>query len=498
MNSSFSRRFVIGGGLASLAGSALADAPAASLIPKNRPRGLALANVKPVEELLAASGLSGKISFVVADANTREFLEVKSPILALPPASVAKSLTTLYGVSALGAGFQFKTLILATGPLKNGRIEGDLVLQGGGDPTLDSDALGDMAKALKAAGVREISGSFLIDAHALPYVPSIDPNQPDHLGYNPSVSGLNLNYNRVHFEWKRAAQGYNVTMQARADRFRPAVSVSTMKIINRDLPIYTYANAKGIDHWTVAKSALGQAGARWLPVRKPAMYAADVFQTLARSYGIRLPNPVQSLTPMVGNLFVEHNSADLSVLLKGMLKYSTNLTAEAVGMMASQHRGETLSSLPMSGQLMSDWLNEQMGMRRLRFVDHSGLGDASRVSARDMVSALVKVGPNGMLRPLLKDIPVRDAKGNVQKGHPVKIKAKTGTLNFVSALAGYITTPDGRELAFAIFTADSDRRAMISRADREVPEGARPWARRSRRLQQDLIARWATVYNVGV
>jgi D-alanyl-D-alanine carboxypeptidase/D-alanyl-D-alanine-endopeptidase (penicillin-binding protein 4) len=98
------------------------------------------------------------------------------------------------------------------------------------------------------------------------------------------------------------------------------------------------------------------------------------------------------------------------------------------------------------------------------------------------------------LRPLLKEVPMRDANNKPVKNHPVKIRAKTGTLNFVSALTGFVTAPDGTELAFAIFTGDVKRRAGLKKAERERPQGGRSWNRRSRTLQLKLIERWATVY----
>ena len=54
--------------------------------------------------------------------------------------------------------------------------------------------------------------------------------------------------------------------------------------------------------------------------------------------------------------------------------------------------------------------------------------------------------------------------------------------------------PGGRQVAFAILTADTDRRAKIDRATQERPVGARSWNRRSKRLQQALIERWGDVY----
>ena len=187
--------------------------------------------------------------------------------------------------------------------MTNGEIDGDLILLGGGDPTLDSDALGELAAALKARGVRGVKGKFRVHSGALPFVKKIDPEQFDHVSYNPSVSGLNLNFNRVHFEWKRAATGYEVTMDARARKFRPQVASARMRIVERQTPVYTYKNGKGVDEWTVARRALGKGGARWLPVRNPSLYAGEVFQTLARSHGIVLREPIESTSACRGAPF---------------------------------------------------------------------------------------------------------------------------------------------------------------------------------------------------
>ncbi|MFZ1725155.1 MAG: D-alanyl-D-alanine carboxypeptidase, partial [Albidovulum sp.] len=118
----------------------------------------------------------------------------------------------------------------------------------------------------------------------------------------------------------------------------------------------------------------------------------------------------------------------------------------------------------------------------------------SRISAADMVRALVRLGPDAGMRGLMKDYSFRDEAGRKVKGQDVRVSAKTGTLNFVSALAGYITTADGRELVFATFTGDVARRDAIPESQMERPDGSKAWVARSRRLQQELIERWAAVY----
>ncbi len=487
-----SRRAVLGGLFGSVAGTAFANAPLTSLMPIARKGAPARRIAVSAKSIVEAAGLSGKTSFVVADAATGAVLESHNPLLPLPPASVAKSITALYALEKLGSGHRFNTDLLATGPIEGGRLKGDLILAGGGDPTLDTDALGDLAARLKAAGIREISGKFLVYGGALPGVKSIDPKQLDHVSYNPAVSGLNLNYNRVHFEWKRGSNGYSLKMDARAKRYNPTVYVAKMQVVSRELPVYTYTDKNGIDSWTVARRALGNGGARWLPVRKPELYAGDVFQTIARSHGVPLPNPKVVKSRPKGRVLVRHQSAELRVIVRAMLKFSTNLTAEVIGMAASAAGGKRPASHAASARQMTAWAKSRLKMKKAKFVDHSGLGEASRITAREMTAALVAVRARTGLPGLMKSIALRGADNKPIKNHPVKIYAKTGTLNFVTALSGYLRTRGGQDLVFTIVSADLPSRGRIRRADGDVPQGTRGWRSRARKLQNQLLTRWGT------
>ncbi|MDX1781348.1 MAG: D-alanyl-D-alanine carboxypeptidase/D-alanyl-D-alanine-endopeptidase [Thalassovita sp.] len=494
MVQSISRRGFFGLLAAFSAAPALAAPPSASLRPLPRPSGLRKQAVPGAEALIRASGLSGQVGFAVAESGTGRLLESHAGSLRLPPASVTKAITALYALETLGPEHRFRTRLIATGPVENGILQGDLILAGGGDPTLDTDALADMARQLKAAGLREVRGAFKIWSGALPYIAEIDKGQPDHAGYNPAISGLALNFNRVHFEWRPAGKGWGITMDARSERYRPEVQVAKMAVKNRQAPTYTYEQRGGTDHWTVASAALGKGGARWLPVRRPDKYAADVFRTLARAHGIVLPAETVATEAPNGTVLVSHDSDDLRVILRLALKYSTNLSAEMIGLAASQKAGASPGSLAASGAAMSQWARQQLGMTRARFVDHSGLGGASRLNAADMVAALNTALARQHLKPILKEIPMRDAKGRPDKAHPVQVVAKTGTLNFTSALAGYAQAVEGPELAFAILTADQTRRSQLSESERERPKGGRSWNRKSKQLQQKFLERWGALY----
>ncbi len=495
-----SRRVFLTGAASALATSAYAEAPLTSIRPM--PRDMAgrppprRSDVAPdIDSLIAQANLDGNVSFVVADAQTGLVLEEREGERAMPPASVAKSVTALYAFDALGQDHVFETRLVATGGISDGKIQGDLILVGSGDPTLDTNAIAGMAQKLSKLGVTGITGAFRVDASALPYVNSIDPGQPDHLGYNPAVSGLNLNFNRVHFQWTRSGDGYTVEMDARSDRYRPPVRMARMEVVDRDLPVYTYSSSDaGIDEWTVAEGALGNGGSRWLPVRRPDLYAGEVFQALARVNGVTLPKPGVQAVATRGTPVVAHQSEPVSDIVRGMLKYSTNITAEALGLAASIARGVDVADLAASGAAMSDWMRAELGAEAPAFVDHSGLGDASRVSPHDMVKMLVRTGPSGSLRGHMKTVVAKDDEGQLDPDARHTIEAKTGTLNFVSTLSGYVTAPDGNTLAFAIFTSDMERRNALTKAERERPPGGRGWAGRSRWLQHQFLNRWMTVY----
>lgn len=490
---------VLAGFLSGAASAALANAPETSLRPVARPAGGAAQagkrTITGAETLIEQAKLGGRVSFSVIDVKSGLVLEEHDARTGQPPASVTKAVTALYALDRLGPEHRFKTRLIAGGAVQDGVLKGDLILAGGGDPTLDTDALAALAAKLKAAGIREVRGSLRPFGGALPHVAMIDSAEADHVAYNATISGLNLNFNRVHFEWKRNGKDYTVAMDARSGKYRPDVRVARMSVSTRDMPVYTYHDRGTYDDWSVARGQLGNGGARWLPVRKPEAYAAEVFAIFARSQGIALTlgKPLSAL-PRGGTVLVTQQSAPLHDILRDMLKYSNNMTAETVGLAATVARRGPGGSLRRSAHEMNQWANATLGMDGARFVDHSGLSEDSRVSAASMARAMAKVDGTGALKPILKTIALRDDDGRPTRNHPIKVVAKTGTLYFVSSLSGYMTAPDGTELAFAIFTANQKNRRGLDRKSGARPRGAASWNRRAKQLQQKLIKRWGAVY----
>ncbi|MEL7178768.1 MAG: D-alanyl-D-alanine carboxypeptidase/D-alanyl-D-alanine-endopeptidase [Pseudomonadota bacterium] len=477
-----SRRAMLAGAASTLATTALAEAPLTS------PRPIARTPAKDaIAMMVAARGFSGDFGVLVTDLKTGEVIEDIDSATAQPPASVTKAFTALYAIEALGATHAFETRVFAGGIIENGILDGDLILAGGGDPNLVTDQMAELAQRLKDTGLREVKGDFLVWDNALINQDEIDDSQLDYLGYNPAITGLNLNFNRVHFEWKLEGEDYITKMDARSENYRPEVRTARISIVDRPAPVFTYTDAGDVDQWTVAQSALNREGSRWLPVRHPALYAGEVFATFARSHGIVLKTPKETLLEPSGTPLAGIESAPLRDMMRGMLRFSTNLTAEAAGMAATKARVGVPRGLRTSALGMARWADRRAGGIAPSFVDHSGLGDQSRVSPQDMVQLLAASDVMQTLRPILRDIRLVGEDQQVINDPAVSVKAKTGTLNFVSSLAGYVRTKSERDLAFAFFGSDLDAREAGKRTGAENPPGARGWNRRARGLQQDIL-----------
>ena len=475
------RRHLLALAAATAATSASANAPLTS------PRPIARNITKDsAARLIAQAGLSGQVGFVLADMSDGAIIEDINADLPLPPASVTKAVTAQYALTHLGGAHRFATRVLAQGPVIDGVLEGNLILAGGGDPNLLTDDMAALVDRLHATGLREVRGAFQVWDDALVNLDEIDPGQLDHAGYNPTITGLNLNFNRVHFEWKRQNGRYTTTMDARSELHRPIVTTSRIQIVERDSPLFTYRQNGDVDDWTVAKGALNNAGSRWLPVRNPALYAGQVFASFARSRGLALSAPTPVSTRPNGQEIARFDSAPLRELMRSMLKYSTNITAEAAGLAATHAATGQQRGLRTSALGMSRWSKDFADLDAY-FVDHSGLGDESRMTAGQMVRFLRVSGVADELRPLLRPIAMLDGNRRPIPAFNGLVQAKTGTLNFVSCLAGYLRTGSGRDLAFAFFGADLAARERGKRSGNDVPAGSVNWNRKAKDVQQKIL-----------
>ncbi|ARJ70237.1 D-alanyl-D-alanine carboxypeptidase [Paracoccus contaminans] len=460
------RRGFLAGALAAVAAPAIADPAPRRPAPRPAP--------SPGALLAQARLGAARLAFAVMDPATGAVVMAQDGAQPMPPASTLKMVTALYALDQLGAQHRFATRVLRQGDT--------LVLAGGGDPELDTAALA----ALAADAVRAARGwtpaRLAVWGGALPRAAQIAAGQDAQLAYNPAVSGMILNFNRVHLGW-RCDSGCALTFEARGQGRSPR-AFSIGGAVRAGGGSWRHQDGGQGEQWDIPRAALGRTGGRWLPVRLPEAYAGDVFQTLARAEGMALPAAEMLDRPPEGVEIARLDSRPLAQILRAMLEHSNNLTAEVVGLAASGAPDRAASAAAMGGWLAAS------GAGAALLADHSGLSADSRIAPETLVRLLARPDFAAALRPLLNVDPLREAlgasSGGDGRGGAPLVSGKTGTLNFVSNLAGYAAAPGGADRVFAVMIADPPRRAATEGMD--LPPGVLDWTGRAKRLQRDLVA----------
>lgn len=500
------RRWAFG----TLAGAALALAAAAAgaaewlkaPLPVPRPTGAA-PSLPPLPD--PPSGMSG---WMALDLDSGAVIDARNAGRGFAPASVAKLVTTFYALDRLGPEHRFVTRLLATGAVREGVLEGDLVLVGGGDPEFDSDELASLVAALEKAGVRRVAGRFIVDGTAAPQLPMIDAGQPVEAAYNPAVSGLSLNFNRVRLTWDARKGPAALRLSARAEVHDPEVS-GVRVVLNGEGagPPFAHALMGGSELWELAPETLRGRGGRWLPVRRPELYAGEVFAALAAAKGITVPAPEEGRAPAEAHEIGRWESRPLGPMLRGMLHFSTNLTAELVGLAASARDGPAAATLAESAARMNAWAAARVGTVAADFAlaNHSGLSGLSRVTPEALVRLIAAeigaapgaapgAGPGAGPEARYPRLPagaaqllprVSIAAENTKLDYArIELGAKSGTMDYVRGLAGVMVTPSGHRIAFAVFSNDLEHRAPgTSRIDRR-------WMGAARAFERALLRSW--------
>lgn len=409
--------------------------------------------------------------YVALDLETGQVLAAENADRAFIPASVLKVPSALVVLDVLGPDHRFATRLMHTGRLDDGVLRGDLFLVGGGDPTLDTPVLDTLADALAAKGVRRVDGRFLYDGTALPHHPAINPRQPPDASYNPGLGGLSLDFNRFKVLWNgRGPEGAELPLNP--------------------LP--------------VSLDAPPDRKELWLPVRKPGRFAARAFRWLAGQRGVALPDPEPGLPPPDALELMRHESETVAEILRRTLFFSNNMAAETLALAAAQH----WLKRPVKLGTAAHWLAERtkahtpgVDWSAFAMPNASGLSDRARMTPaqcaalarRAATESFGDTAARALLPPLLLE-PFGASDHRVPSPSP--LRAKTGTMYYARALAGWLRTAGTREIAFCVMTDDQEARAVYAqtpfaeREDREVRRAATRWLRTARDAEENIVLGW--------
>ncbi len=415
------------------------------------------------------------------------------------PASNLKLYTTAAALEKLGPDFRFRTTVESDAPPDAaGRVQ-DLYLVGRGDPFMGHRVLPDepsvqnfappeaafqlLADQLVAKGVREVAGKIIADDSYFVYEPYSRGWEEDDLifGYASPVTALAFNDNALLIRYAPGpAAGAPGQMELRPfpDYFTLSnrLVTATEKTPNR-IRLRREFGSKELEVW--GEIALNTAPDEdSVSVEDPSRWAAEVFRGVLGEKGIRAGGSVEVLRisraeglapgfspPAPARVVLaERLSEPLAEDIRIINKYSHNLHAEMLlRTLARETKG--VGSLRAGLEVLEDFA-AQTGIEdgEAVFSDGSGLSRHSLIAPRATIKVLRRMSRSAAFPVFLDSLPIAGVDGTLDERFERtsargKVRAKTGTLEFVNTLSGYMDLPSGERLAFSIMGNQHPMRA---------------------------------------
>lgn len=378
------------------------------------------------------------------------------------PGSTLKIVTAAVAAERLGWDHRFETRLVTTSPIENGVLRGDLIAVGGGDPSISerSEAPGvlrALARELRDSGITRIEGGIVGDDDALDDRGLGDGWTLDNLpyGYSAPVSALFYNEGSVDLVISAGASaGDPVSIEVKPEGSGLRVDNRLATVAETGAGALTLQRSPGSSRVIVqgqipAKSA---AFARTASVDNPTLFFAEAFKLALIAEGVTVDGDAADIDDFVNKpdrsearTLVSRHSPPLRDLIVAMMRVSQNQYAElllkSLGGRRAVQDAATALGVPKDGLVVADG----SGLSRYNYATAGALVailqrmQSDEKHARWFVASLPASGSEG---PLAKRFAGTAADG--------KVRAKTGTVDNVRGISGYVQSGNGETLVFSI------------------------------------------------
>jgi D-alanyl-D-alanine carboxypeptidase/D-alanyl-D-alanine-endopeptidase (penicillin-binding protein 4) len=408
------------------------------------------------------------------------------------PASTIKLVTTYAALELLGPTYTWKTEAWTAAPLAGEALHGDLVLRGGGDPKLTFENFWLMLRALRARGLRDIRGDLVLDRAWL------DASQHDASRfdgqatepYNVGPDALLLNFKAFRFSFIPDAERRSILVLGEPPssalellsgvRYGDGPCTDWRARLKADFvpaPAGMRAAFSGVypaacgDHtWNVAL----------LPHPE---YVHGVFRKLWEDLGGTLAGSWRDgAVPPAARLLHRHESAPLTEVVRDINKFSNNVMARQLFLDISAEVAGPPGRADRSADAVKAWLGAKgLAIPELVLENGSGLSREERISAEGMGRLLAAAYRSAVMPEFVSSLPLVAYDGTMRRRLRFESIAgqahvKTGSLNGVRAIAGYLLDRGGKRHALVFFINHPNAAAGQAAMDallRWVHEGAR-------------------------
>ena len=396
-------------------------------------------------------------------------VEASQPILAhragqpMNPASVMKLLTSLVALEKLGPVFVWKTEIWAAGEIRNRTLIGDLIIKGYGDPTLTLERMWLLQREIRARGIDAIQGDLILDTQYFA-LPELDAGALDGeplAVYNALPGALLANYNATTVKLKPVNDTVQIT---------PDLEMGGLAVVSRLAPdegecgdwkdrlspikLDAVQNAL-IFEGRYARSC-GEKQLH-LNVFAPPRHFDLTFRALWKETGGTLTgSALMGTAPTDTPHWMSFASIPLAEALRNQNKYSNNLMTRNLFLTLGATQGGAPATLEKSTQAVRSWLTEKhIPAPELVLENGAGLSRTERISAQTLVRVLQAAYASPYFSEFESSLPIFGVDGTLRRrvAEPAlkgQAHLKTGTLQDVRTLAGYVLNRDGKRMVFVM------------------------------------------------
>lgn len=426
------------------------------------------------------------VGISIRNQNTGELIYDHLGSTRLRPASNLKLLTAASALEALGENHTFSTKLFVNGSVAKGLLTGDLILQGGGDPTLQQADLKEFAQIVKEKGIKRISGRVVGDDSRYDNIRySMDmPWSDEEAYYGAEVSALTISPDEdydagtVVIEVKPAKKvGEKVSYTIKPEN-------TYIKVVNEAVTSQSDSKENltfSREHSTNSIKITGQipqgstSEREWIAVSNASKFVVHLFVEELKKAGIKVDGGYRlGVTPSEASLISEHKSISLSELLLPFMKLSNN----GHGEMLMKEMGKVLKGTG-SFEAGLAVMNEKLTPLGVDFSnqlirDGSGISHVNLIQPNDLTGLLFSIQSKNWFPSYYRALPVAGEKEKLvggtlryrMKAQPLagNVVAKTGTLTTVSSISGYVKTKSKGNLIFSILinnVVDEDKAKKV-------------------------------------
>jgi D-alanyl-D-alanine carboxypeptidase/D-alanyl-D-alanine-endopeptidase (penicillin-binding protein 4) len=409
-----------------------------------------------------------RVGIDVRSVETGEVLYQHDPDEPLNPASNVKLITAATAFAKLGPEFRFATDFDCEGPVTKGECK-TLYIRGRGDPTLYSERIFGIAGELLHRGLHRVGDIVVDDTYfdgereGAGWEQEHGTDKP----YTAPIGAVSVNHNTVAIyvspgdsEKSKA----RIELEPNSDYFIVDNRVRTASRHGRQRLIPRSTAAKNRQKiLVVGRLPLGrETSVFYKKVDDPPIYAGETFKTIFKARGIAVHGKVRTGTrPDDAVQIYVSRSDELANIVREMDKISSNFVAEQlIKTVGAETRGPP-GTWP-KGLAAADEFLASIGIPHGTYImkNGSGLNDTNRFSATQMAQLLTAVATRTTFYPeFASSLGIAGRDGTVRsrmEGTPAegRLRAKTGTLESVTALSGYVRLQDSETLVYSIITND--------------------------------------------